>query len=648
MRRRVGILRGQAGILWKAAHTAAKVLLMLRLRSLATAIRFWRNGGLRCCWIRAVRKFGCSCPDYRPEQYRLTTTQEDLLLSRCADRPLLSIVVPVYRTEPIWLEKCIQSVRQQRYGRWELLLVDNASERPALREVMERAASSDARVHLRFLDRNVGISQATNAGIEMARGKYVGFLDHDDELSPDALTWVVWALNRHPEALWVYSDEDFITPQGEYRNPHLKPDFSPYLLLGAMYICHFSLCDLSVVRAAGGLRKGFDGAQDHDLALRISERVRREQFVHIPRVLYHWRQCKNSMALSSSAKPYAAPAGRRAVAAALERRHLTGRVTSHPVCAGVYGLDLAPRRFPKVSIIIPTHNRCEVLKNCIASMRSHTQYPQYEIVVSDNCSNEPALADYLARESAAGRVRVIRHDKPLNPSEQNNLAVQTVDSEFVVLANHDIEITSQGWIEQLVAVADMDEAIAAVGALLQYPDGRVWHAGIILGLNGTIGHAHRDWPAMEAGYSGRLHSLQEFSAVTAALVLFRQAAFLAAGGFNAQRYPATYNDVDLCLRLRQRGMICIYAPAVKAVVHLEGASRALEYAEELKYRHRFFQDYGHLLESDPFFNRNLALSNEQFMGYRPFPVEAQVPELGGATEPIRFSAMSREIEAVRS
>ena len=539
----------------------------------------------------------------------------------------------MYKVECKWLEKCISSVVGQHYTNWELILVDDASGNKDLIRLMEDYQSQDERITAYYLNENGGIAGATNFGIKQAKGEFIGFLDHDDELTPDALTWIVWALRENPGALWLYSDEDLITRRGACHSPRFKPDFSPEFLLSNMFTCHFSIYSVDIIKEVGGIRSGFDGSQDYDLALRLSEIVPREKIVHIPRVLYHWREIPGSAAMGIEAKPKAPSAGRKAVAEALKRRNLKGNVTSHKLCPTLYQIRLQPKSFPKVSVIIPTRNALSLMKKCLSSLRRRTSYPNYDIIVIDNQSDDESFLEYIQEERLNGLLKVIKYDKPFNHSDMNNIAASSVNSELIVLMNNDIEIVSDKWLEQLVASAQIDRSIAAVGGLLLYPDGKVQHGGMILGLYGTAGHAHKYVYSGLPGYLGRLHALQETSGITAALVLVRRSSFEHIGGFDSNRYPTLYNDVDLCIRLRKEGNRCIYNPTVRAV-HYETKTRPVN-SEELVYQKRLVSDYAEILNRDPFYNPNLAFNNEQFHGFRQFPVEDQIPELANIAEKYR-------------
>ncbi len=586
----------------------------------------YRHCGLRACWYHVKNKFCSLSLPYAPNAYQLSPSQSRYLLGKCISKPLISIVVPVYKVDRKWLGKCIDSVINQHYDNWELILVDDASQQDDIKALMEDWQNRDKRIRAFFLEKNSGIAKATNKGLRQTQGQFIGFLDHDDELTPDALTWMVWALNERPDTLWLYSDEDIISESGQCYNPHFKPDFSPEFLLACMYTCHFSIYSAEVLAKAGHIRSGFDGSQDHDLALRISDIVPTDRVVHIPRILYHWRAIATSAAAGIAAKPKAPIAGRKAVADALRRRNIKGSVRSHEHCPTVYQIEFAPSKSPKISIIIPTKNALTMLRTCLDSICAHTQYSNFEIIVIDNASDDPQTLAYLSAEEAANRLRILRYDKPFNHSEMNNIAVNLVDSEFVLFLNNDIEITSEKWVEQLVGTMELSESIAVVGGQLSFPDHTIQHGGMILGLHGGVGHANKFLYNNLPGYLSRIPSLQEFSCLTAALILVRRSSFLEIGGFNAERYPTSYNDVDLCLRLRQKGYRCIYNPMVRAI-HYETKTRFISSGAETNYPQRFVKDYAELIKNDPFYNPNLSLQNEQFCGHRPFPVTDQIPDL---------------------
>lgn len=585
----------------------------------------YQYGGLRLCWHRAVEKFSGTHMKYDHKCNQLSKEQSEFLFKNFRNKPQISIITPVYKVNTKWLRKCVESVLEQHYGNWELILVDDASNSDKITNAMKQWASMDERIKVYFLNQNTGIAAATNFGIEHAKGDFIGFLDHDDEITPDALVWMVWAINKNPQALWFYSDEDLITASGKCHDPHFKPDFSPELLLSIMFTCHFSVYSAKIINQVKGLRLGYDGAQDHDMALRISEIVPSDKMVHIPRILYHWREVPSSTTMGIEKKSGAPIAGQKAVCDALKRRNLKGIVTSNDTCKTLYMIEFQPTRYPEVTIIIPTKNSLNLMKKCLDSIKIHTKYPNYNILVIDNLSDDKEFLEYIHEQESKGIIKVMKYDKPFNHSDMNNKAVRSVSSELVIFMNNDIEIISDNWLEQLVATVLIDDTVACAGCLLLYKDNMVQHGGVLLGIADRAGHAHKHIPSETIGYYGRLYTLQQMSGVTAAFMIARKSAFEKIGGFRADRYPTSYNDVDLCVRFYKDGFRCLYNPMVKAY-HYESKTRPIE-PKEIEYQRRIKSDYSDMFNHDPFYNPNLSLDNEQFRGFRPFPVEDQIFEL---------------------
>ena len=523
-------------------------------------------------------------------------------LRACPRHPLYSLVVPVYRTERQWLQRCISSVRRQLYPRWELILVDDGSQSPVITRELQRSVALDPRIRAFALPANAGISAATNHGLAQARGQFIGLLDHDDELTPDALLWMVVAHNRNPQSRWFYSDEAVLELDGNYAGRfHRKPAFSWEYLLSVMYCCHFSVYERKLLESVGGMRPEIDGAQDHDLALRISERIRPEEVTHIPHVLYLWRAVPESTARALDSKPAAAAAALRAVRDAVARRGLPCGVTPDADIPTLFHLELRPRTCPKVAVVIPTRNASGMLRRCIESLTASTRYPNYEIVVIDNQSDEPELAAYLAQLQQRMRAKKFRYDRPFNHSDMHNRAIAGLDAELIVLSNNDIYGFSPAWLEQLVATAQLEESVAGAGGKLLYPDGTIQHAGIVIGVaEGLAGNVWCGAPGNSCGYLGRARSLQQVAAVTGALMIVKRSAYLQVGGFDAQRYPTSYNDVDLWIRLGAAGYRCLFNPEVQAF-HEESKSRGVP-EQELEYRRRMQEDYRRRGYRDRFWN----------------------------------------------
>ena len=538
-----------------------------------------------------------------------------------AGAPVISVLVPVHNPEPRWLERAVASVRAQTYPRWELCLADDASTDPRVRPALERFAREDARIKVVFRERNGHISAATNSALALATGAYAALLDQDDELAPHALSCVAAEFAAHPAAELVYTDEDKLDDQGARFDPHFKPDWNPDLLTGQNYISHLAVFRTGRLRELGGLREGFEGSQDWDLLLRLTDLIPAAAIRHVPRILYHWRANEGSTALHLGEKDYAQDAARRALTERFERRGIA--VQLRPTVGRhwriIYPL---PCQRPLVSLIIPTRNGAELLRMGLASIFARTNYAPYEILLVNNRSDDPAALAVLAEAAGEDGVRVLAYDAPFNYSALNNFAVGHARGDILCLLNNDIEVLEPLWLDELVSQALRPE-IGAVGARLLYPDKRVQHAGVITGLGGVAGHAFKDLPPGDAGTPQfRPHLAQNVSAVTAACLVIRREVYLAAGGFDAELLPVAFNDVDFCLKVETLGYRNLYTPFAE-LIHHESASRGREDSPEKVLR---FQAeiaaiqgrWGARLLSDPAYNPNLTLDTEDFgLAYPP-------------------------------
>ena len=479
--------------------------------------------------------------------------------------PRISVIVPVYNTPEAFLEAAITSVRTQTYSNWELLLADGASTAHWVRPILEEHARRDQRIKVRFLPENGGISRNSNALIPDATGEFVGFLDHDDALAPFALFEVAEAINRTPEADLLYSDEDLLDPQGRRWHPRFKPDWSPETLLGSNYLLHFLVIRSTLLRDLGGLRPEFDGSQDHDLALRAGERARR--VVHIPKILYHWRQHSNSTAMNPASKSYAVDAGHRAVSEALRRRGIEAEVAHHAT-PGYYRVRPKTRSWPTLSIIIPNHDRVSLLRKCIRSIQ-RAEFPGCEILVAENGSTEQSTFAYY-RELQREGVRIETWPEPFSYAAINNWGAARSQGELLLFLNNDAHAITRDWLQRLAGWAMMPQ-VGAVGAMLLHPAGTIQHAGIAMGPGGVPGHIHSGEWRGSPGYRGRLMHAHDVSAVTGACLMMRRSNFDEIGGFDEQ-FAMNYNDVDLCLKLRARQFRIVLASEIE-LVHDESATR---------------------------------------------------------------------------
>ena len=512
-----------------------------------------------------------------------------------AYQPKIGIVVPVHNTRPEWLLEAIESVRAQTYANWELCIADDASTDPAIRKVLRRYAFN-RKIKRTRLDRNSGISAASNRALSMAVGEFVGFLDHDDELKPNALFEVVRLLNQRPDLDFIYTDEDKRDTDGRLVDPFFKPDWSPEYLLTTNYVTHFALYRRSVIDRVGRLRGAYDGSQDYDLALRVTEVT--DRIAHLALPLYTWRKAPGSAAESPVAKPWANDAGARALQDALRRRGFDGDVKP--------GLWPASHRVrfthadQTVGIIIPTRDRVDLLQRCVESIEVLSTYRNYEIIVIDNESTDDETLDFLSRLKG----RVIPYEGSFNFARMMNVAAREARTDMLLFLNNDTEVITPGWIEALLEYAQQPR-IGAVGARLLYPQGRPQHEGIIMGLcMGTAGNVdHGDYFSLG-------QSVLNATAVTAACMMTLASVFAEMGGLD-EGLTVAFNDVDYCLRLREAGYRIVYTPHAE-LLHHESASRGTLHPpdDEAFFRQRWGCP-GEFI--DPYYNPNLDIM-------RPFRV----------------------------
>lgn len=538
--------------------------------------------------------------------------QARMLAGQYANGPLISVVLPVYNTPLALLKRCIDSVRGQTYRNWELCIADDASPDPRIADCLKAYARQDARIKVTVRERNGHISEATNTALAMVIGSHVAFLDHDDELSADALHQVVLALAEHPQARLLYSDEDKIDEAGRRFEPHFKPGWNPELLRSQNYICHLLVVETLLLAQVGVLRPGFEGSQDHDLVLRCTEVLAPEQICHIPKVLYHWRAIEGSTALGGDQKSYAAEAGRRAVQEHLQRIGRPGTV--EVVSPGCYRTRPALARTPRVSIIVPTRDRADLLSVCVRSVMEKTDYPDFEVVVVDNGSVDAATRALLRELRQTPRIRVLDYPIPFNFSAIVNHGAREATGDVLCLLNNDTEVIDPSWLTELVSRATQRDA-GAVGAMLYYPDDTIQHAGVVLGLGGVAGHVYTRMGRGAPGYMARAWVAQNMSAVTAACLAVRRSVFEEVGGFD-EALPVAFNDIDFCLRLLECGYRNVWTPYAE-LYHYESASRGSEDSPAKQERfaaevHAMKWRWGAVLHDDPAYNPNLTLDQGDY------------------------------------
>ena len=535
-------------------------------------------------------------------------------LEKAAIKPLISVVMPTYNVESIYLKKCIQSVIDQYYDNWELCIADDCSTLASVRETLEEFKDRDARIHVTYREKNGHISAATNTAIAMAKGEFVCLLDNDDTLAPNALVEVVLAINENPDVDLIYSDEDNITADDKRKTPYFKSDFAPDSLMCNNYICHISVYRKSILDEVGGFRVGYEGAQDHDLLLRVTEKT--DRIVHIPKILYHWRQLKTSTAVNTKSKTYAYDAGIRAVSDAIERRGLKGEVTPGEL-PGHYKVHYEITEDHLVSIVIPTRDGADILKVCIDSILERTDYPSYEIIIADNGSEKEETLSLFKHytETYPDKIKVVRIDIPFNFARINNIAVREASKgDMLLFLNNDTEVIRKDWLTQMVALCQLKH-IGAVGAKLYYPDDTIQHAGVVVGLGGAAGHIHYNFPKDSKGYFGKLVSTTNYLAVTAACLMVRREVFDEVDGYT-ESFVIAFNDIDFCLKIYDHGYYNVWTPEAE-LYHFESKSRGYEDSPEKKKRfigeiNRLKQAWPEYIARDPFYSPNLTLAKNDF------------------------------------
>ena len=614
-------------VLWRVAKDKLKQkpLTLERLRRLKEqALKIWREEGwygLRRHAVNvALTKREASSLNYAAwiSAYdALTDLDRDRIQRRIREfkhRPLISIIMPVYNTSEKWLRLAIESVLAQIYPEWELCIADDASSAPHVRCTLEEYQSKDSRIKIVFRKTNGHISVASNSALGLATGQWIALLDHDDELSEHALYMAVEEINAYPQTRLIYSDEDRIDKQGVRYNPYFKSDWNPDLFLSHNMISHFGVYDISLVREINGFRKGLEGSQDYDLALRIVEKITANQIRHIPHVLYHWRAIEGSAADRTDAKIYAYEAARIAVQDHLDRQCISAFVTA------AYGYNMnrviynLPKNLPKVSVIIPTKDKLELLRVAVQSILGKTDYPNLELIIVDNQSEQQETLAYLNKLEILSNVRVIRYDFPYSYSAINNIAVAQATGEVIALVNNDIEVISPSWLKEMVSHA-LRPKIGAVGALLYYTNDTIQHAGILLCSDVAL-HAYQFLNRGNPGYHGKANLLQNYSAVTAACMVLRRAIFNEIGGFDEENLPVTYNDVDLCLRIQERGYRILWTPYAE-LYHYESATlghpKSPERLEQFMKEATYFKTrWSKMIDHDPFYSPNLTLNGSTF------------------------------------
>lgn len=545
-----------------------------------------------------------------PEHMALESELEQQRKTTFAYAPLISIVIPLYNTPVPYLKELLDSVQSQTYQNFQLCLADG-SDNSRTGDYIRENYGTDKRIQYKLLENNAGISENTNEAIKMATGEFIMFSDHDDTLAPNALFEIVKEMNEHPGTDVVYTDEDKVTMDGKrYFDPHFKPDFNLDMLRCNNYICHIFVVKREILEQVGMLRKEFDGAQDFDFILRCCEKA--ENIRHVAKILYHWRNHPASTAGNPESKMYAYEAGRNAVQAHYDRIGMKAEVSMTEQW-GRYRTKLFVEGEPLVTIIIPNKDHKKELKTCVDSLFEKTSYQNFEIlIIENNSTGKEIFAYYKELEAAHENVRVLTWEKEFNYSAINNFGAEHARGEYLLLLNNDIEVKTENWMEEMLSYCQRED-VGIVGAKLLFPNEKIQHAGVILGMgpSGTAGHLFYNFPGDQFVYAGRSQTTQNLSAVTAACMMVKKELYQKVGGMD-EAFQVAFNDIDFCLRVRETGKLVVFQ-AYAELYHHESLTRGYETSQKNKKRFKeeiklFKTRWKDILEAgDPYYNPNLTL-----------------------------------------
>ena len=531
-------------------------------------------------------------------------------------KPLISVIMPVYNTHESFLIEAIESVIQQNYSNWELCIADDCSSKPNVKKVLETYQAKDKRIKVIFRTTNGHISAASNSALELAKGDYIALLDHDDILHINALYEVAAEINAHPDADIIYTDEDKIDKNGIRSGGYFKTDFNPELLLGQNFISHLGVYRRCLIIKIGGFRLGYEGSQDYDLVLRACQATKTEHIRHIPIVLYHWRHVRSQTSYSQQNLNRCVDAAYRAIEEHLEWEGEGAKVVANPHIPSFSRIiRTIPNPTPLVSVIVPTKDQSRLLSVCMDGVLNATDYTNLEIIIIDHESRDSDTHSLFAKLRLDPRVRIIPYSGAFNYSAMNNMAVSHARGEVIALLNNDIEVKHPSWLEEMVSHAIRPD-IGAVGAKLYYPDGRIQHAGVVIGLGGLAGHAFCFETGDEAGYFGQAKLTRAVSAVTGACMVVRRSVFNEVGGLNEMNLKVAFNDIDLCLKIQAAGYRNVFTPFAE-LIHHESASRGYEDTPEKQARFQTEVEYmqatwDEVIKNDPFYNPNLTLRGSNY------------------------------------
>ena len=599
-----------------------KIRDLMNMETVHVAMEFGKKHGVKALFLKSKHKLQGLDNDYDyAEWYNLTKpTEEELAKQReitFPSQPLLSIVIPAYKTPEKYLREMLDSILAQTYTNWEVCVVNGspAGEGRIVEKVMQQYVQQDARFHYRDLGENLGISGNTNAALEMAAGDFIVLADHDDTIPEHALYEVAKAINDCPECEVIYSDEDKLDMDGgALFDPHFKPDFNPDLLTSVNYICHLFVVKKCLLDQVGGFRNEYDGAQDYDFIFRCTEKAK--EIHHIPKVLYHWRCHQNSTASNPESKLYAFEAGARAIMTHYERCGIPAEKVEKGVDYGIYHTTFEIQGDPLVSVIIPNKDHTQDLDLCMRSLMERASYKNLEFIIIENNSTEAETFDYYEKiQQEFSQVHVVIWEREFNYSAINNYGANFAKGQYFLFLNNDTEVVAEHVIEEMLGFCQRDD-VGIAGARLLYEDDTIQHAGVVVGFGGIAGHTFIGLHEAENSYFHRAMCAQDYSAVTAACLMTKAEVFKKVGGFT-EELAVAFNDIDFCMKVRQEGLLVVYAPYA-VMHHYESKSRGLEDTPEKVARFNreiaiFARRWPEILEKgDPYYNPNLTLRKSNF------------------------------------
>ena len=529
----------------------------------------------------------------------------------------ISVLVPLYNTPEKFLREMIDSVVTQTYKNWELCLADGSDDKHTdVGRICQEYIEKDNRIKYQKIEKNLGISGNTNVCFSMATGNFIGLFDHDDVMHPSLLFECVKTVCEK-DADYVYTDEaTFTSPNlDDLIVLHFKPDYSPDNLRANNYICHFSMFDADLLKKTGLFRPEYDGSQDHDMILRLTEEAK--HVCHIPKILYYWRSHPNSVAADIGAKTYAIDAAKRAVHDHMRDYYgIEVEVESTRAFPTIFQIKYPINGEPLISIVIPNKDHVEDLRRCITSIEKKSTWKNYEIVVVENNSVEQSIRDYYKELERDPKVKIVTYEGGFNYSRINNVGVKETKGEYLLFLNNDTEVISPDWMEQLLMYAQRKD-VGAVGAKLYYADNTIQHAGVVIGLGAhrSAGHTHYKMPREHLGYMGRLCYAQDVTAVTGACLMVKKSIYEEVDGLD-ESFTISLNDVDLCLKIREKGYLNIFTPFAE-LYHYESKTRGMEEGEKLR---RYERECAHFRDKwkeqldagDPYYNPNFSLDYSDF------------------------------------